>query len=945
MMDLPDSGGREKANEAVAAEARGLLEKTQSFIATAEDAAAAAEMEEEAVEQKAAAEVAAARAAAAESELLLVAAAAEEEQNDELIARSRTLCSRLASSCHERESPEVYSESDEEEQVGTSADDSAPTQSGLVNADERVPTQANEAVGMPDAAEVEAAHAAAISTDLIEGGNEAVGMPDEAEVEAAHAAAISTDLIEGGTGEDLRLLLAATHCEDAGVGPMDSEEADTSASRETLQAACNEPAMKELESLEESVSTPAEAAGEEIPTEENVAEDGAGDSLISPCDDEGECGKRGVEGEDEHEPAAHAADSAAAPAAAETEHTEVSDSNTTSSHPDQAQELPPALEDDSERAQDAKALEDLQEHHPAPSGSNVVESAAGEDKDGTAEQSNSEDLNGVLVDPSCDLAEEKVAAHDPVLLQAPGRTTEHADEQERSDASTSGQGTSVEGGAVMVDQSYRQDPSPPPFEAMDGLGGENEAEMHFEAEMQPQIGEGPAVEQGLAPTSDEQERSDASTGEQDAGTEGRSEGGSVLENQTFTQDPSPPPFEAVDSLEGEDAAEMHFEAEIQPQIGEGPAVEQQEAEAQLAPGPVSSPALPPPAGSEDAIGEIAACYPHPMHGEDADARMWSEAEKAAVAAEGDAGQHPLASEHVGEALDAGKVSAATGHDEAVVKIQALARGGRDSRHVKQVRERLLARSDDDACHVEGQSQEAVREAACVDEEEMKDKAALASGVKDAYPSQDDEAAVLKIQALSRGKRGRERVHELRLKNAGPPSREHRDALEVEAVPEDRRASRVASTNSVQCVQGEIQVNHKQDGDKGEAGPQGPASYVAAQKGAAIDLEASPETAAASVAHAAPVLNTALAVNTATHVPQAPVTAAKESHKESQNESKEESLKEATRAGSVTPQWATNKETCKATKHTPLSATPSPKLLDEVNASLKQLGAHSQQYSL
>ena len=95
--------------------------------------------------------------------------------------------------------------SDEEEEAGTGADDSAPTQSDEVEADERVPTQAHEAVETPDAA---------------------------AELEAVHAAAISTDLIEGGTGEDL--LLVATQCEDADAVPM--EAADVSASRETSQA-------------------------------------------------------------------------------------------------------------------------------------------------------------------------------------------------------------------------------------------------------------------------------------------------------------------------------------------------------------------------------------------------------------------------------------------------------------------------------------------------------------------------------------------------------------------------------------------------------------------------------------------------------------------------------------------------------------------------------------
>ena len=74
------------------------------------------------------------------------------------------MCSRLASSRHE--SREVHS--DEEKEAGTDADDSAPTQSDEVEADERVLTQGHEAVEMPDAAELEAVHAAAISTDLVQ---------------------------------------------------------------------------------------------------------------------------------------------------------------------------------------------------------------------------------------------------------------------------------------------------------------------------------------------------------------------------------------------------------------------------------------------------------------------------------------------------------------------------------------------------------------------------------------------------------------------------------------------------------------------------------------------------------------------------------------------------------------------------------------------------------
>ena len=113
----------------------------------------------------------------------------------------------------------------------------------------------------------------------------------------------------------------------------------------------------------------------------------------------------------------------------------------------------------------------------------------------------------MLVDQSCDLAEDEAAAHDPVLLEAPGCATEHAGGQERSDANTRGQAAVVEGRSVMEEESYTQD-----LDAVDGLGGEGEAEMHFKAEMQQPNGKSPAVEQqepeaelALDPTSDEQE--------------------------------------------------------------------------------------------------------------------------------------------------------------------------------------------------------------------------------------------------------------------------------------------------------------------------------------------------------------------------------------------------------------------------------------------------------
>ena len=109
----------------------------------------------------------------------------------------------------------------------------------------------------------------------------------------------------------------------------------------------------------------------------NVPEDGAGDALMSTCDDEGvvECWPGGVAEEDvadEHAPAASAAHSAAEPPAAEPDHIECSGTNSTYIHPDETQEPPPALEDDSQRAEDAKILEDLQAHLPAPSESDVV---------------------------------------------------------------------------------------------------------------------------------------------------------------------------------------------------------------------------------------------------------------------------------------------------------------------------------------------------------------------------------------------------------------------------------------------------------------------------------------------------------------------------------------------------------------------------------------------